>query len=166
METFFQGSQQEPPAIWSLGDWTTASTDSPPMFRYTLCFSNDRHLSNLCYFDRHLASHEVAYKQTHGLPGLATMHGLIEQTSWGTASLRNSTSGITMAGGGFATAISVVSGKQYWVLFKQRTSIAGDSLQGDLQTAEAFPPLIYDPLGASSEIFEHEGILLSPGMVL
>jgi hypothetical protein len=56
-------------------------------------------------------------------------------------------------------------GAKYWVVARPRRDAPAGSLQGNMGTVKAFGETL-KPTSANGEIFEYEGVLLTPGTVL
>lgn len=100
------------------------------------------------------------------MKGLAPMQSLHNELIWGTAALADAVSWQHVDDEGFGTTVTVMTGAKYWVLARQRRCGDGSRiLAGDMGSCTAFGETI-EPVKASEDIFEHEGVLLRPGTVL
>ena len=114
---------------------------------------------------RHFATHEHAIQATRGLKGLPLLNPYTDDTIWGTAALKHLVSWQHIDDEGFGTAVMNVVGCKYWVLGRCRRDASHTNRQGDMGSVEAFGPEIR-PQSVSSDIYEHEAVLLTPGTVL
>jgi hypothetical protein len=98
------------------------------------------------------------------MDGFTPLKPLFDDMVWGTAALKHATTWQHIYGEGLATAITNMVGLKYWVMARRRGAIPPLSTKGDLG-ALGFGNNIR-PTSASGDIYEHEGVLLSPGSVL
>ena len=89
----------------------------------------------------------------------------MDETIWGTAALQNATSWFHCDDDGFATVVTVMAGMKYWVVARKNRKIPNFDFPGNLGSISAFGE-DWEPSEACSEMFEHEGVLLTPGSVL
>ena len=112
-----------------------------------------------------MATHEQATQVTRGMRGVAPLTSLHDETSWGTAALKHTTSWQHIDDEGFATMVTNMVGLKYWVVTRRQHGGADTSPHGRMDSAVAFGPTLR-PRSASDDLFDHEGVLLSPGSVL
>lgn len=106
-----------------------------------------------------LASNQTAWTQTKGLPGFVNAEPPVNDLLWATTALAGATSWFHMDADGFATAIDPHAGTKYWVVARP------DAKHRDkLQTTDSFKG--FDPTQSNVDGYEHEAILLTPGMAL
>ena len=125
---------------------------------------------------RCLASHEAAWLTSRGRPGFLSHISLSEDMVWATAALKHAMSWTHINDEGFATVATVDVGSKYWVVARphQKNQING---LGDMDTINAFGlpqssddnttnPQTWNPGRANTDLFDYEGVLLTPGTVL
>jgi len=121
-----------------------------------------------------LASHEVAWLASRGRPGFASQDSLSKDLVWATAALKHAASWTHVDDEGFATVATVDVGSKYWIVGRPRQNEDG---LGDMDTINAFgepkkaedttmKPKSWNPGGANTDLFDYEGVLLTPGTVL
>lgn len=111
------------------------------------------------------ASDEWAATMTKGMPYVGTSD-LTDDLAWGTAGLKNASSGPHIGDEGFATVVTVRVGSKWWVVAEQkRKGAAAGEAVGDMGTVNSFGGT-WAPHHARSDVLEHEGVLLTPGCVL
>jgi hypothetical protein len=102
---------------------------------------------------------------TRKFAGLPDLDPRTDLTVWGTTALKHATSWFHVDDDGFGTVVTNMVGSKYWVLARKRRDAASGTIEGDMGTVEAFGKKLR-PLSARSNIWEHEGLLLTPGTVL
>jgi hypothetical protein len=110
----------------------------------------------------HFATHEHAIQITRGMKDLIPLNPPHNKMIWGTAALKHATSWQHIDSDGFATAVTNMVGLKYWVMARRRRD---RSELGNMSSVTAFGDTIRST-SALGEIYEHEGVLLSPGSVL
>jgi hypothetical protein len=114
---------------------------------------------------RALDSGEMAWHLTRGLAGCRVAHNLRDDTTWGLAGTKGTTSMTHIDDDGLATAVRIMAGSKYWVVMNSRKPVGENDFAGDLKSMDAFPlSFSYGDSGAG--YFEGEGILLTTGDVL
>jgi hypothetical protein len=114
---------------------------------------------------RSLATNQTAWQQTRGLKGFVRDNPPVDDLIWGTATLAGATSWVHMDANGLATHVQIVNGAKYWVIFKTAQGNLPLNEYGNLSSINSLPP-DWEPWYASQDIFEHEGLLLTPGDLL
>jgi hypothetical protein len=99
------------------------------------------------------------------MKGLTPFTPLNDETIWGTAALKHAISWQHIDDEGFGTVATNMVGSKYWVLARRRRDDSSSSERGNMGTVMAFGGSIR-PTSASPDLYEHEGILLTPGSVL
>jgi hypothetical protein len=102
---------------------------------------------------------------TRLMQGYPTLNPRTEDTIWGTAALKHATSWQHIDDEGFATVVTNMVGAKYWVLARRRRDAPSTSYDGDMGSVHAFGPTLR-PTSANCDIYEHEGVLLTPGTIL
>jgi hypothetical protein len=114
---------------------------------------------------RALDSGELAWHLTRGLAGCRVERNLKDDTTWGLAGTKGTTSLTHIDDDGFATALRIMAGSKYWVVMNSKKKDHVNDFAGDLKSIEAFPvDFSYGDSGAG--YFEAEGVLLTTGDVL
>jgi hypothetical protein len=97
-------------------------------------------------------------QESLGRPGVPPLQLLMNELTWATAALRHATTWHHIDDKGFGTVVTNKVSSKFWVLARDATVP-----QGDLRSVFGFDQ---GPVDAGSNIYEHEGVLLEPGMVL
>jgi hypothetical protein len=102
--------------------------------------------------------------ETYRRPGFILEKPLGNDTDWATAATIGTLTTFHVDDGGFATGITMLSGKKWWIVCRQKRGMVGGG-PGDLASINAFPKTwpSYDDI---SDRWEMEGVLLVPGDVL
>jgi hypothetical protein len=162
-----------------LGD---VSAEAPPKFRSGTLTSSPKQF-NLSPIFRYLASHEAAWQLCRGRPGFVRLPPFSDQLIWGTAASKHAASWPHIDDEGFATVCTPQVGSKYWVLGRQRRQVSTatpvDNAFGDMGSVNAFglkfaendsvdkeDDRVWQPGSSNTEIFDYEGVLLTPGSVL
>jgi hypothetical protein len=104
-------------------------------------------------------------QETRGIPGFPPIDPRTDDTTWRTAALKHAVSWPHIDDEGFGTVVTNVVGGKYWVVAKPRQDAPPGSLHGNMGTVKVFGDTLR-PTSANGEIYEHEGVLLTPGTVL
>jgi hypothetical protein len=104
-------------------------------------------------------------QETREMAGFPPLNPRTDDTSWATVATKHCVSWPHIDDEGFATVVTNMVGSKYWVLARQRRDAPSASSHGNMGTVNAFGNMV-DPTSACSDIFEHEGVLLTPGTVL
>jgi hypothetical protein len=88
-----------------------------------------------------------------------------DDTSWGTAALRHAVSWPHIDDEGFGTVVTNMAGTKYWVVARPRRDAPSGTFLGNMGTVKAFGETL-KPTSANTDIFEHEGVLLTAGTIL
>ena len=119
----------------------------------------------LLKFYSHLVTHELAMQWTHGRRGLVPLQLLSDELVWGTAGMKHATTWQHVDDEGFGTVVTNMVGCKYWVLARRRRDSPVAEWHGDMSCTVSFRDTIR-PIAACSDMWEHEGLLLTPGTVL
>ena len=84
---------------------------------------------------------------------------------WGTTALAGATSWIHVDANGLATQVENVAGAKYWVLLRRCHKNAQTDGHSHTSSVGIYPQ-DWEPWTAGKDLFEHEGLLLTPGNVL
>jgi hypothetical protein len=112
---------------------------------------------------RHLASHQVAWQRTRGVPGVPPSVPPVDSLVWATTATKYATSWQHMDANGFATAVDGVAGAKYWVVARSRHP--GGNVAGDLASRFAYQR-DWHPYQSYRDGFIHEAVVIRPGTVL
>jgi hypothetical protein len=119
--------------------------------------------AELIVINRHFNSHTVAWQQTRGDPGFPKDEPPCSHLIWLTTAMGNATSWIHIDANGLATIVDGVTGTKYWVVCRRRDTLPPHG-PGDGASIHAYHTTEID--SASTEIFEHEAIVIKPGTLL
>lgn len=109
-----------------------------------------------------LASDNKASAMTKGEPLVGTKH-LADDLCWATAAHKYASSWPHVDDEGFSTSVEVQTGSKFWAVAVDKPSRVGDA--GDMATIEAYGK-DWEAFTARSEVFDYEGVLLTPTSVL
>jgi hypothetical protein len=112
----------------------------------------------------HFASQEIAWKETQRQKGFPLEQPLTDETNWGTAATKGTTTMVHIDDEGFGTAITVLSGSKYWVVMRQKREVLNGE-KGDLASMHAYPT-DWKHGHTGLDVFEAEGLHLTAGDVL
>jgi hypothetical protein len=84
---------------------------------------------------------------------------------WGTTALKHATSWQHVDDEGFGTVVTNMVGCKYWVLGRRRRDAPMSEWDNQIRSGLPFGKNIRT-VEACSDIWEHEGLLLTPGTVL
>ena len=104
-------------------------------------------------------------QETRGMVGFPPLDPRSDDTSWATVALKHCVSWQHIDNEGFGTVVTNRVGSKYWVVARPRRDAPSDSLDGNMGTVKAFGATV-SPTSARADMFEHEGVLLTPGTVL
>ena len=104
-------------------------------------------------------------QRTHQRRGLQTLKSLSDELIWGTAALKHATSWQHVDDEGFGTMVTNMAGSKYWVVARHRQDSSPSQWQGSMCCGVPFREMIR-PFDTSTDVYEHEGVLLTAGTVL
>lgn len=121
----------------------------------------------------------MAWQTSRGQPGFVSAKYLADPLAddlvWGTAATQHAVSWAHFDDEGFATVASVQVGSKYWVVGrpKRTPAFAPDNGLGNMHTINGLglgQDLVankeWQPASDNTQLFDYEGILLTPGTVL
>ena len=104
-------------------------------------------------------------QETRGMPGFPALNPRTDDTTWGTAALRDAVSWPHIDDEGFGTVVTTVVGAKYWVVGRRCRDAPSSGWHGSMGTVKVFSDIV-EPTMPNGELYEHEAMLLTPGTVL
>jgi len=120
-------------------------------------------------YSSELASNEEAWQETRDVNGMMSVAFPFDETMWGTAATKDSTTWMSLNDHGTSMAMSVIAGHKFVVLASRKHKRAKGDPLGDLGTIRGFgmpDSENWSPSADCHKLWDLEGVLLGPGDTL